>query len=98
MILPEPNGVDALFGLRSASPLLSHLPGWLDARAEQRLLGTFAHDPPDVVILFDRPTWEYGVAPFGAGFGQGLGKWISQNYSVTAGKNGGAILRRKKST
>ncbi|HEY2797041.1 MAG TPA: hypothetical protein VGK26_04065 [Thermoanaerobaculia bacterium] len=96
LILPESNGVDALFGLRSASPLLSYLPGWLDERAEHRLLGTFADEPPDVVILFERSSWEYGVAPFGEGYGRRLGEWISQNYSVTAGKNGGAILRRKK--
>ena len=98
LILPESNGVDALFGLRSASPLLSHMPGWLDTRAEQRLLRSFADDPPDVVIVFDRSTWEYGVAPFGQGFGRRLSEWISQNYRVTAGENGRAILRRRNAT
>src|SRR5262249_17621213 len=76
LILPEPNGVDALFGLRSVSPYLSSMPGWLDARAEERLLKTFAHAPPDVVILFDRSMGAYGLASFGKGYGRRLGEWI----------------------
>jgi hypothetical protein len=33
LFLPEPNGLDALFGVQDASPLLCQVPGWLDARA-----------------------------------------------------------------
>lgn len=95
LILPESNGMEALFGLRSASPLLSHMPGWLGDDAEAGLLRRLVQDPPEVVILFARPVWEFGVAPFGEGFGRNLSAWIFRNYRRVDGVEGvGAILRR----
>jgi hypothetical protein len=95
LVLPEPNGVEALFQLRSASPLLYHMPGWLDARAEEQLLHRFEGGGPDVVVVFGRPTWEFDVEPFGQGFGRRLASWLETNYSVVASPLGGIILRRK---
>ena len=95
LILPDPNGIDALFGLHDASPYLSHMPGWLDARAEDILLRRFEENPPDVVIWFHRPTPEYGVDPLGQGFGKRLYAWIVQNFRVAAYNPTGMIFRRK---
>jgi hypothetical protein len=96
LVLPEPNAVEALFKLQSASPLLYHMPGWLDARAEEQLLRRFASQSPDVVVLFGRTTWEFGVEPLGRGFGRRLIAWLDANYSVAANPMGGLILRRKQ--
>jgi hypothetical protein len=93
LVLPESNAVEALFELRSASPHLYHLPGWLDARAESMLLRRFERDPPEVVVLFVRSTWEFGVKPFGRGFGKRLAAWLIQNYRVVARAPGGVVLR-----
>jgi hypothetical protein len=95
LVLPEPNSVEALFKLRGASPRLYYVPGWLDARAEEQLLRLFERGGPDVVVVFDRPTWEFGVAPFGQGFGHRLADWLEANYSVVASPPGAVILRRK---
>jgi hypothetical protein len=95
LVLPESNAIEALFDLQSTSPLLYHLPGWLDARAESALLRRFETKRPDVVVLFIRPTWEYGVDPFGQGFGRRLGRWLVQNYRRAASAQGGIILRSK---
>jgi hypothetical protein len=95
IVLPEPHGVEALFKLQSASPLLFHMPGWLDARAEETLLRRFAESPPAVVVFFARDTSEFGVRPFGQGFGTRLARWLERNYVVSASAPGGFVLRRK---
>ena len=98
LVLPEPNAVEALFDVRGASPYLYCLPGWLDARAEDTLLRRFETDPPDVVVIFVRPTWEFGVEPFGRGFGKRLASWLLRNYRVASRAPGGVILRRMVGT
>ena len=94
LVLPEPNAVDVLFEARSVSPFVTMMPGWLDARAEEQLIRRFEREPPDVVVVFQRPTWEYGIAPFGQGFGQRLAEWIQSHNRLVAAPEGGVIYRR----
>ncbi len=94
LVLPEINGVDALFNVRSVSPYPSHLPGWLDEKAELDLIQVLERRPPDVVIVFSRPVKEYGVAEFGKGYARLLAEWVDRNYSVTEAMPAGRILRR----
>ena len=70
------------------------MPGWLDSRAEEQLIRKFEQEPPDVVVVFVRPTWEYGVAPFGQGFGERLAAWIPAHNRLVATSPGGSIFRR----
>jgi hypothetical protein len=93
LILPETNAVDALYGLRDVSPLPVHMPGWLDRRAEQRLLRKVTADPPKAIVLFQRGNAEFRVASFGEGFGIILSDWIRRNYRVVARMEAGEILR-----
>lgn len=79
---------------QSASPLLFHMPGWLDSRAEEVLLRRVAVSPPAVVVFFARDTSEFGVRPFGQGFGTRLAPWLQRNDVVRAGTPGGLVLRR----
>jgi len=95
LVVPVPNGIEALYKLRSDSPLLYHMPGWLDARIEEQMLHRYEQGGPDVVVIFDRPTWEFGVAPFGQGFGKRLAGWLESNYAPVASPPGAVILRRK---
>ena len=94
LALPETDAVDVLFGARSASPFVLMMPGWLDARAEEMLIRRFEREPPDVVVVFRRPTWEYGVAPFGQGFGVRLAEWIQTHNRLVATSPGGSLYRR----
>jgi hypothetical protein len=94
LVLPETNAIDVLFGARNASPFLIHMPGWLDRRAEEILIRKFSRDPPDVIVIFERPTWEFGVAPFGKGFGLLLSDWIERNTRLVYAAREGRILRR----
>ncbi len=92
-VLPEINGVDALFLAREVSPYPSHLPGWLDENAEAELIRRVEQKRPDVVILFDRNTKEYGVAPFGEGYDRLLAEWVDRHYAPVVETSAGKILR-----
>jgi hypothetical protein len=96
LFLPETSGLDVLFGVHDASPFLSHMPGWLDAHAEEALIRRFETRPPDVVVIFERPAQEFGVEEFGRGFGLRLAAWIESRYRPVATLRGGAILRLRE--
>ena len=93
LILPETNAVDALYGLRDVSPFLIHMPGWLDDRAERKLLRKVSREPPEAIVLFRRSNKEFRVGSFGMGFGVHLSDWIRRNYRVVARTPAGQILR-----
>jgi hypothetical protein len=96
LVLPEISAVDVLFGVRSVSPFLHLLPGWLNVGAERSLIARFDRAPPDAVIVFDRPTGEYGMSPFGQGFGVLLWQWCRQHYAAAAQAPGGTVLRPRR--
>jgi len=70
------------------------MPGWLDAGAESELIRKFEKDPPDLIVVFRRTNWEYGVAPFGQGFGARLAEWIETHNRLVATSPGGNLYRR----
>ncbi len=95
-VLPEINGVDALFLAHNVSPYSSHLPGWLDEKAQIELLRRIEARPPDVVIIFSRHVKEYGVKEFGEGYDRLLSEWVERNYSAVEAMPAGRILRRSR--
>ncbi len=94
LVLPEVNAVDVLFRARSVSPFVTMMPGWLNEEAESGLIRRFEREPPDVVVVLQRPNWEYGLAPFGQGFGVRLAEWIQAHNRLVATSPGGSIFRR----
>jgi hypothetical protein len=92
-VLPEIDGVDALFRVKEVSPYPSHLPGWLDDEAQIELIHRIEKHPPDAVVIFSRSAREYGVADFGKGYDRRLSEWIDRNYSVVVDLPAGRILR-----
>jgi len=94
-VLPEVNGVDALFLAKNASPYPSQMPGWLDERQERKVTVAMELRPPDAVVVFDRETREYGVPKFGIGFGRVLAQWIAANYVPEHRMTGGTIYRKR---
>jgi hypothetical protein len=94
LVIPEINAVDVLFGVRSVSPLVHLMPGWLDARVERQLIPRFEQSPPDVVVIFNRPMPEFGFSRFGDGYGMVLEDWILRNYQPILVDRGGSIFRR----
>jgi hypothetical protein len=95
-VLPEINGLDALLHASSASPYPSHMPGWLDEQSELELLRRLDVSPPDVVVIFNRSTFEYGVRPFGDGYDRLLSRWIDERYENVEQMPSGRILRPRQ--
>ncbi len=91
LALPEPYGLEPIFGVRPWSKRLLHLPPAMK-ETEARLLLELERDPPDAVVVFDRPTPEYGVDAFGRGYGRATSEWLARHC---AGRDspGGAIGR-----
>jgi len=94
LCVPESNGIEALYGVRGAAPYMDLMPGWLDARAEESLIRRFEAAPPDVIVVFRRPTPEFGVAPFGEGYGERLAPWITSHYRLAQRSDVGLLFRR----
>jgi len=94
LVIPESNAVETLYRVQTVSPYVYYLPGWLDDRAEEELLKRFSAEPPDAVVVFSRPTFEFGVTAFGRGYGERLAQWVSQNYRVAVSDQQGMVLRR----
>jgi len=94
LCVPESNGIEALFRVRGAAPYMDLMPGWLDSRAEEILIRRFEAAPPDAVVIFRRPTQEFGVAPFGEGYGQRLAPWITSHYRLAQRDDMGLLFRR----
>jgi hypothetical protein len=93
--LPEVNGVDALFRLRTVSPYVCHVPGWLNEDEERKLVASLQQNPPDAIVVFNREISEFGVEPFGVGWNRRLAAWISREYRVVESSAGGTIWRRR---
>jgi hypothetical protein len=95
MVVPEMNGVDALFRLRNVSPYVWHVPGWLDQEGERKLVAGLQSNPPDTVVVFNRDISEFGIRPFGVGWDRLLAAWIQREYRSVASSRGGSIYRRR---
>jgi hypothetical protein len=96
LVVPEVNGVDAAFELRSASPFVSHVPGWLNPKQEEALVKALEGDPPDAVVVFSRVFEEFGKeGPFGVGYDLALARWVERNYTVVFRTAVGTVHRKK---
>ena len=84
LLVPESNVADVLFGVRDVSPLIDLMPGWVNDRTDRELAVRFERANPDVVVLFDRPTREYKVDPFGRGFGRKIAQWCDSRFQIVA--------------
>ena len=96
LAVPESNALEPLFGVRAATRLPALMPGWLDDRAERRLLADSRRQPPDAVVLFRRPTPELGVGPLGQAYGRDLVRWILENYKIVGSDPNAFLLRPRR--
>ena len=95
LVLPEINAVDVLYRARSVSPLLDHIPGWLDARVENLLISRLGKTPPEVVVCFERSLYELGASRFGDGYGERVAAWLEERFRPVLVQRAGTILRRR---
>jgi hypothetical protein len=71
-----------------------YIPGYLQASNESRLLDDLRRARPGAIVLWPRPTGEYGAAEFGIDYGRDVLAWIERNYALSPipASRGGARL------
>jgi len=60
-----------------------YIPGYLRASNERQLLDELGRSRPDAIVLWPRPTGEYGAAEFGVDYGRDVFAWIERNYALS---------------
>jgi hypothetical protein len=90
LALPEPYALEPIFGVRAWSKRLLFLPPYL-AEFEPQLVADLDRDPPEAVVVFDRPTPEYGTAPFGQGYGLATSERLERRFGTPRRLAGGSI-------
>jgi len=93
--LPEPYALEPLFDLRPTTRHLLYLPPTLAYFGEAQLIEELEGNPPDVVVVFTRPTSEYGFAPFSEVYGLTMAAWLNSRYAQSFRHPGGTIFRRR---
>lgn len=93
LFLPEAHAFDVLLRVTDPSPFLIHMPGWLDESAERKVVSILQRAPPGAIMVFRRATEEFGVRPFGEGFGRVLSSWIDRQYRTDWETETGRFLK-----
>ena len=60
-----------------------YIPGYLRTSNEPQLLNDLRRTRPDAIVLWPRPTEEYGAAEFGIDYGRDVFAWIERNYALS---------------
>lgn len=79
-VFPEGLMFNYLTQRESPSPYTAFIPPLLIEFGDS-ILESFRKEPPDFVLLVERPTIEYGLKYFGKDYGTEIFHWIKENYS-----------------
>jgi hypothetical protein len=83
-VLPEGPMVNYLARRANSAPFVVVCPHELRVAGEPAVAAAYAAHPPDLVLLMQRRTAEFGVGYFGAadGYGGDLMGWVKRNYTA----------------
>lgn len=80
VVFPEGEILNLLSGAPNPVRHKLYLPGYLTAANEEDILAELTRARPGAVVLWLRPTTEYGPGLFGTDYGRRIGAWIDANY------------------
>jgi hypothetical protein len=84
LLLPEITGLYFISGMQSPSHYEVFVPGVLEpGKYMEIFLRELGQNPPDLIILSNRRTSEYGAEYFGIDYDQEFMQWIDRRYHVT---------------
>lgn len=84
LLLPELTGLYFIAGMQSPSRYESLTPGTLEpGKYTEIFLREMESNPPDLIIVSNRRTSEYGVDYFGLDYDQAVLEWIERRYRLT---------------
>jgi hypothetical protein len=61
-----------------------YIPGYLTDENEGEVLAELRRESPDAVVVWSRPSGEYGRATFGGDYGSTIWRWIRETYRPLA--------------
>jgi hypothetical protein len=79
-VLPEGVMMNYLLRIENPTPFVNFMPPEFIMFGEEQIVGAFAARSPDLILMTNRGTNEYGYVGFGLGFGEKLVKWVERNY------------------
>ncbi len=83
VVFPEGQVLNFLAGTPNPLRQKLYIPGYLQASNEAQLLDDLRRKRPGAIVLWPRPTEEYGPAEFGVDYGREVFAWIEQNYVLS---------------
>jgi hypothetical protein len=84
VVFPEGELLNFLSGRRNPIRYKLYLPGYLTRQNEPEVLEELERERPAAIVVWNRPTGEYGRGNFGQDFGALILRWVERNYSLQA--------------
>lgn len=81
-VFPEGSIINFLTACPNPTPFYNFVPTGYSIFGEQRILDSLRDTPPDVIVLCERDTSEFGSRYFGTDYARQTLQWIEQNYRV----------------
>jgi len=81
-VFPEGSIINFLTACPNPTPFYNFVPTGYSIFGEERILGALRATPPDVIVLCDRDTSEFGFRYFGTDYARETLRWIEQEYQV----------------
>lgn len=94
VVFPEGEVLNLLSGRRNPIRHKLYLPGYLTSENESEVLAELAKARPAAIVIWLRPTSEYGHSLFGKDYGRRIRGWIEENYVARTFETG----RRSRTT
>jgi len=81
-VLPEGVMLNFLTQRKNPTPYINFMPPEFILFGEQNILEKFNANPPDYIVLTNKPLEEYGLKAVGIDIGVGLYEWVKSNYTL----------------
>ena len=82
VVIPEGQVLNEITGRRNPLRQKLYIPGYLTDENEAAVLEDFVRRRPRAIVIWYRPTSEYGPSLFGHGYGMRVMSWIRENYAA----------------
>jgi hypothetical protein len=79
-VFPEGSIFNFLSQIPNPTPFYNFVPTGYAIFGEDRILGSLRSQPPDVLVMIEKDTSEFGYRYFGVDYAQATQKWIDQTY------------------
>lgn len=96
VVFPEGEVLNYLSGRRNPLRHKLYIPGYLSDANEDEVLAELGKARPAAIVVWTRPSGEYGRGLFGQDYGVRIARWIEDNYSMRPFEAVGAAPRRNR--